>query len=127
MNAYGSSAPPLPGDDVSAQARLALLHRARLLCLVPAMKRLFCSIACRAALALVCAASRLHADLPQLSKEDVETIIANSATEAARIDPRALIAITDRDGFVLAVWDMAGRIPNPVPAFSFDQIGRAHV
>ena len=85
------------------------------------MKRLFCSIACRAALALVCAASRLHADLPQLSKEDVETIIASASTEAARIDPRAIIAITDRDGFVLAVWDMAGRIPNPVPAFSFDR------
>ena len=85
------------------------------------MKRLFRSCARRTALALACTALRLHADLPQLSKEDVETIIANAATEAARIDPRAIIAVTDRDGFVLAVWDMAGRIPNPVPAFSFDR------
>ena len=85
------------------------------------MKRRLSSTACRAALALVCAASRLHADLPQLTKDDVGTIIASAATEAARIDPRAIIAVTDRDGFVLAVWDMAGRIPNPVPAFSFDR------
>ena len=72
--------------------------------------------------AFLCVASALpplHADVVQLTKEDVESIVANAATEAARIDPRAIIAVTDRDGFVLAVWDMAGRIPNPVPPFSF--------
>ncbi len=82
------------------------------------MKRLLRSIPCQAALALVSAAMGLRGDVVQLTKEDVETIVANAATEASRIDPRAIIAVTDRDGFVLAVWDMDGRIPNPVPPFS---------
>ena len=81
------------------------------------MKRLTRSIPILAALGLL---TKLHADPVQLTKEDVQTIIANAATEASRIDPRAIIAVTDRDGFVLAVWDMGSRIPNPVPPFSFD-------
>ncbi len=83
------------------------------------MKSPLRSISCQAALALVSAVSALHAEVAQLTKEDVETIIANAATEAARIDRRAIIAVTDRDGFVLAAWDMDGRIPNPLPAFDF--------
>ena len=83
------------------------------------MKIPFRSILCLAALALLYPLAKLHADLVQLTKEDVQTIIANAATEASRIDPRAIIAVTDREGFVLAVWDMAGRIPNPIPAFDF--------
>ena len=74
--------------------------------------------------ALLCIASalpRLHADVVQLTKEDVESIVANAATEASRIDPRAIIAVTDRDGFVLAVWDMGGRIPSPLPPFDFSR------
>jgi uncharacterized protein GlcG (DUF336 family) len=59
-----------------------------------------------------------RADPVQLTKADVETIVANAATEAARINRRAVIAVTDRDGFVLCVWDMAGRFPNPLPLFS---------
>ena len=82
------------------------------------MKTLFRSIPCRAALASLYSLAKLHADPVQLTKEDVETIVANAATEASRIDPRAVIAVTDRDGFVLAVWDMGARIPNPVPPFS---------
>lgn len=81
---------------------------------------------CRAALALVFAAvalSEAKAD-PQLTRDDVEKILAGAATEAARINPRAIIAVTDRDGFVLGVWDMAGRIPNPVPAFSLTDNSR---
>ncbi|MEO7319785.1 MAG: heme-binding protein [Chthoniobacteraceae bacterium] len=84
------------------------------------MKRLTRSIPVLALLSLLSPFAQLYADPVQLTKEDVETIIANAASEAARIDPRAIIAVTDRDGFVLAVWDMGGRIPNPVPPFSFD-------
>ena len=84
------------------------------------MKRPLRSIPCQAALALVSALSCLRADVVQLTKEDVETIVANAATEASRIDPRAIIAVTDRDGFVLAVWDMDRRIPNPLPAFDLN-------
>ena len=83
------------------------------------MKHPLRSIPCQAALALVCALSGLRADVVQLTKEDVETIVANAATEAARLDPRAIIAVTDRDGFVLAAWDMGARIPSPLPAFDF--------
>jgi uncharacterized protein GlcG (DUF336 family) len=80
------------------------------------------SPAFRAALALVFGAmafSRAAADPVQLTKEDVQKIVANAASEAARINPDAVIAVTDRDGFVLAVWDMGGRFPNPFPPFSF--------
>ena len=38
-----------------------------------------------------------------------------------RFNPRAVIAVTDREGFVLAVWDMAGRFPNPSARFQFRQ------
>jgi uncharacterized protein GlcG (DUF336 family) len=86
------------------------------------MIRLPRSITFWTALALVSGATAVFGTVGtpvQLTKDDVETIVANAATEASRINPRALIAVTDRDGFVLAVWDMAGRIPNPVPPFSF--------
>lgn len=85
------------------------------------MIRLHCSTAFQTALALVCGAVSALGTVGtpvQLTKDDVETIVANAATEASRINPRAVIAVTDRDGFVLAVWDMGGRIPSPVPAFS---------
>ncbi len=82
------------------------------------MKSLTRPILRLAILAFVCSLTKLRADVVQLTKGEVETIVANAATEAARIDPRAIIAVTDRDGFVLAVWDMGGRIPNPIPPFS---------
>ena len=75
------------------------------------------SILCRFALAFIGSLANLHADPAQLTRDDVRTIIANAATEASRIDRNAVIAVTDREGFVLAAWDMAGRIPNPLPTF----------
>ncbi len=53
----------------------------------------------------------------QLSHDDVTRIVAQAATEAGRRHPRAIIAVTDREGFVLGVWDMQGRLPQPVPKF----------
>lgn len=64
----------------------------------------------------------LHAGTPQLSRDDVETILAQAASKASSINPNALIAVTDREGFVLGVWDVRGRIPNPLPAFGFGRI-----
>lgn len=52
----------------------------------------------------------------QLSKDDVTQIIAQAVTEATRINPQAIIAVTDREGFVLGVWDLQSRLPNPLPA-----------
>ncbi len=51
-----------------------------------------------------------------LTKDDVTTIMEQAVSEASRIDPNAVIAITDREGFVLGVWDVAGRLPNPLPS-----------
>ncbi len=33
-------------------------------------------------------------------------------------DPNAIIAITDRDGFLLALWDVKGHLQNPLPPFA---------
>jgi len=56
----------------------------------------------------------------QLTAADVEQIIAQAAADAAWRNPGAIIAVTDREGFVLGVWDMQGRIPSPLPAFNID-------
>jgi hypothetical protein len=47
----------------------------------------------------------------QLSQEDVQQIIAQASTKAAKIDKDAIIAVTDREGFVLAIWDVAKKLP----------------
>jgi uncharacterized protein GlcG (DUF336 family) len=56
------------------------------------------------------AGSSVHAQIAseQLSLDDVEQIIARAATRAKKIDPKALIAIVDREGFVLGVWSVDG-------------------
>ena len=54
----------------------------------------------------------------QLTEAEVTQIIAQAATEAAWLNPGAIISVTDREGFVLGVWDMQGRIPHPLPAFT---------
>lgn len=54
---------------------------------------------------------------PQLTKEDVELIVAQAATEAKHSNPNAIIAVTDREGFVLAIWDVKKRLPQKLPRF----------
>ena len=54
----------------------------------------------------------------QLTEADVTQIIAQAATDAAWLNPGAIIAVTDREGFVLGAWDMQGRLPHPLPAFT---------
>jgi uncharacterized protein GlcG (DUF336 family) len=44
----------------------------------------------------------------QLTVDDVREIIAQAATRAAQVDPNAIIAVVDREGYVLGVWDMPG-------------------
>lgn len=58
----------------------------------------------------------------QLSREDVEEIIAQASTRAAKIDPDAIIAVTDRDGFVLAIWDVGKTLPSTLPPFDFTSL-----
>ncbi len=61
--------------------------------------------------------TRVSWSAEQLTRSDVEKIVAQAATKAAEIDPNAIIAVTDRDGFLLAVWDVKGRLPNPLVSF----------
>ncbi len=56
----------------------------------------------------------------QLTKAEVEQIIAQAATQAMRTNPGAIIAVTDREGFVLGVWDVQGRTPVPLPPFDLE-------
>jgi uncharacterized protein GlcG (DUF336 family) len=44
----------------------------------------------------------------QLTKQDVQQIIAQAASRAAQVDQGAIIAVVDREGYVLGVWDVAG-------------------
>jgi uncharacterized protein GlcG (DUF336 family) len=47
----------------------------------------------------------------QLTVTDLQTIIAQASTRAAQISPDGVIAITDREGYVLAVWTVNGSSP----------------
>jgi uncharacterized protein GlcG (DUF336 family) len=47
----------------------------------------------------------------QLNQSDVERIFAQAITYATQVDPRAVIAVVDREGFVLGVWSVQGNVP----------------
>ncbi len=69
---------------------------------------------------LVCFAFQaLYADPPRLTRAEVEQVLAQAATHASRVNPKAIIAVTDREGFVLGVWDVAGRLPDTLPPLRF--------
>ncbi len=60
----------------------------------------------------------------QLTEADVEQIIAQAATRASQVDPNSIIAVVDREGYVLGVWDVAGD-SNPNAEFVAAAISRA--
>jgi uncharacterized protein GlcG (DUF336 family) len=47
----------------------------------------------------------------QLSLSDVQQVIAQAATRAHRISTNSIIAVTDREGYVLGVWTVHGATP----------------
>ena len=47
----------------------------------------------------------------QLTADDVQKIITQAASRAAQISPNSVIAVVDREGFVLGVWTVAGGEP----------------
>jgi uncharacterized protein GlcG (DUF336 family) len=47
----------------------------------------------------------------QLTAADVQTIINHAVTRAVAVSPRSVIAVTDREGYVLGVWNVAGGEP----------------
>jgi uncharacterized protein GlcG (DUF336 family) len=60
----------------------------------------------------------------QLNESDVQLIIAQAATRAAQADTNSIIAVVDREGYVLGVWDVAGNA-NPDPKYISAAIARA--
>ncbi len=70
-----------------------------------------------AALAFALLAGTSRAETAQLTQGDVTKIIAQAVEEARRIDPNAIIAVTDREGFLLGLWDVRGNLPTPLPNF----------
>ncbi len=76
---------------------------------------------CCASLLFLSAAPRTYADPTQLTAEEVEIIVAQAATHASREHRSAIIAVTDREGFLLALWDMGGQLPNQLPAFDLSK------
>ena len=82
------------------------------------MKRSIFALATLACVILTPGKVRAQGSGEQLTAAEVTQIIAQAAADAAWRNPGAIIAVTDREGFVLGVWDMQGRIPSPLPAFT---------
>src|SRR6266446_8322001 len=49
----------------------------------------------------------------QLTAVDVQTIIDHAVTRAVEVSPNSVIAVTDREGYVLGIWNVAGGEPTP--------------
>ena len=74
--------------------------------------------------AVTALASRHASSQILLSKEDVQEIIAQATTRASEVDDSGIIAVVDREGYVLGVWDVSGD-PNPDPEEVAAAISRA--
>ena len=48
----------------------------------------------------------------QLTASDVQKVITQGVTRASRISPNSVIAVTDREGYVLGVWSVRGGEPS---------------
>jgi uncharacterized protein GlcG (DUF336 family) len=49
----------------------------------------------------------------QLTAGDVQQVINQAVTRAVSISPNSVIAVTDREGYVLGVWNASGGEPSP--------------
>lgn len=61
----------------------------------------------------------------QLTLADVQQVIAQASSRAQSVSPSSVIAVTDREGYVLGVWSVSGAT-NSTPAFD-DLIANAIV
>ncbi|HTL18648.1 MAG TPA: heme-binding protein [Patescibacteria group bacterium] len=53
---------------------------------------------------------------PALTVSDIETIIAQASTRALSVNSNSVVAVTDREGYVLGVWSVNGTTP-AIPEF----------
>src|SRR5438034_647824 len=73
--------------------------------MMPARMKRLAIILCAAIAALL----RSHAlATAHLEKGDVEQIIARAASRAADLSQHSIIAVIDREGYVLGVWEVNG-------------------
>jgi uncharacterized protein GlcG (DUF336 family) len=80
----------------------------------------------RLPLFLLAPASPLFAQRMEI--EDVRQVLAQAVQEAQAVSPadNRVIAVTDREGHVLAVWDVNGAaVPNPTPSMVADVVSKA--
>lgn len=72
---------------------------------------------------LLCAALLLAPSLVQaadrLTQTDVELIVAQASTRAEQLHQRSVIAVVDREGFLLTLWDVGGNLPPKLIDFDF--------
>jgi uncharacterized protein GlcG (DUF336 family) len=72
---------------------------------------------------LLCAALLLLPTLlraeTRLTQEEVELVFAQATTRAAQLSQGAVIAVVDREGFLLGLWDVGGNLPRQLIPFSF--------
>src|SRR5438552_863377 len=62
---------------------------------------------------LVAATFLASSAFAQLTAVDVQTIINRAVTRAVQISPNSVIAVVDREGYVIGVWNVAGGEPTP--------------
>ena len=58
---------------------------------------------------------------PRLTADDVSLILAQAVSKASRSDTEAIVAVTDREGFLLGLWDV-GHQPAVLPPFSLTNL-----
>ena len=59
---------------------------------------------------------------PRLTADDVSLILAQAVSKASRSDTEAIVAVTDREGFLLGLWDVSGHQPAVLPPFSLTNL-----
>lgn len=57
-----------------------------------------------------------RAELEHLSQADTQLILEHAVARASKIDNHAVICICDREGFILALWDVGNKLPGVLPA-----------
>src|SRR5262249_15624863 len=80
----------------------------------------------RVMISLVALFGVIHPVAAQLTAADVQKVIGQAVTRAVSISPNSVIAVTDREGYVLGVWNVSGGEPSkPQIATAVSKAGSA--
>lgn len=127
MRAFSARACDIPAPEVAAMENVASSGKIILSVRASIMKKFALGLALLALLrvAAFCVSTQ------QLTAEEVYDILAQAVTKAASINRQSVIAVVDREGFVLAVWSvpgvrsMRGQVIFPRPGIVAGAISRA--